>query len=102
MYGMQTKRGTTLNLTQRKWLAATALIIFALDYSSKELALNVLADGPIKVLGSFLQLKLVFNSGAAFSLASNATILLSTFAMIVAAAIFYYGRKVHLLNGLSH
>ena len=94
MYGMQTKRGTTLNLTQRKWLAATALIIFALDYSSKELALNVLADGPIKVLGSFLQLKLVFNSGAAFSLASNATILLSTFAMIVAAAIFYYGRKV--------
>ena len=94
MYGMQTKRGTTLNLTQRKWLAATAIIIFALDYSSKELALNVLADGPIKVLSSFLQLKLAFNSGAAFSLASDATILLSTFAMIVAAAIFYYGRKV--------
>ena len=94
MYGMQTKRGTTLNLIQRKWLAATALTIFVLDYSTKEIALNVLADGPIQVLGTFLQLKLAFNSGAAFSLASNATIFLSVFAMIVAATIFYYGRKV--------
>ena len=65
-----------------------------MDYLSKELALTYLADGPIKVVGSFLQLKLAFNSGAAFSFASNATIFLSSFAMVVAASIFYYGRKI--------
>jgi signal peptidase II len=41
-----------------------------------------------------LQLRLAFNSGAAFSLASNATIFLSAFALVVAASIFYYGRKI--------
>ncbi|MEY3177671.1 MAG: hypothetical protein RLZZ348_859, partial [Actinomycetota bacterium] len=40
MYGLQAKGGTTLNLIQRKWLAVTALIVFALDYSTKTLALN--------------------------------------------------------------
>jgi signal peptidase II len=65
-----------------------------LDYLSKELALIYLADGPIRVVSSFLQFKLAFNSGAAFSFASNATIFLSSFAMVVAASIFYYGRKI--------
>lgn len=53
-----------------------------------------LADGPVQVLGNILQFRLIFNSGAAFNLASNATIFLSTFGIIVAATIFYYGRKV--------
>jgi signal peptidase II len=65
-----------------------------LDYLSKELALIYLADGPIRVVSSFLQFKLAFNSGAAFSFASNATIFLSSFAMVVAASIFFYGRKI--------
>ena len=42
-----------------------------------------------------MQLRLTFNSGAAFSLASSGTIFLSSFAIIVSAAIFYYGRKVN-------
>lgn len=37
---------------------------------------------------------MTFNSGAAFNLASSGTIFLSTFAIIVTATIFYYGRKV--------
>jgi signal peptidase II len=95
MYGLQAKGGTTLNLIQRKWLAVTALIVFALDYSTKTLALNNLSTQPKQILGTFLQLRLTFNSGAAFSLASSGTIFLSSFAIIVSAAIFYYGRKVH-------
>ncbi len=95
MYGLQAKGGTTLNLIQRKWLAVTALIVFALDYSTKTLALNNLSAQPKQILGTFLQLRLTFNSGAAFSLASSGTIFLSSFAIIVSAAIFYYGRKVH-------
>ncbi|MFM8633103.1 MAG: signal peptidase II [Candidatus Nanopelagicus sp.] len=83
-----------MNLTQRRWLASVAFLVFALDYLTKTLAIEYLSSQSKQILGSFLQLKLVYNSGAAFSLASSGTIFLSTFAMIVAAAIFYYARKV--------
>ena len=75
-------------------MAVTALIIFALDYVTKTLAIEYLSSQPKQIIGSFLQLKLVFNSGAAVSIASSGTIFLSSFAMIVAASIFYYARKV--------
>jgi len=45
-------------------------------------------------LGSFLKLELVYNTGAAFSLATSKTILLSGFAIIVAALIFYFATKI--------
>ncbi|MFM8628067.1 MAG: signal peptidase II [Candidatus Nanopelagicus sp.] len=83
-----------MNLTQRRWLASVAFLVFAMDYLTKTLAIEYLSTQSKQILGSFLQLKLVYNSGAAFSLASSGTIFLSTFAMIVAAAIFYYARKV--------
>jgi signal peptidase II len=94
MYGLQTKRGTTLNLIQRKWLAVIALIVFALDYLTKLLAIHYLSDQPKNIIGSLLQFRLVYNSGAAFSFASSGTIFLSSFSIIVAAAIFYFGRTV--------
>jgi signal peptidase II len=75
-------------------LAVTAILVFALDYVTKTLALEYLSSQPKQIIGDFLQLKLVFNSGAAFSLASSGTIFLSSFAMIVAASIFYYAREV--------
>ena len=53
-----------------------------------------MSDEPKKVIGSILQFKLAFNSGAAFSLASSGTLFLSSFSIIVAATIFYFGRKV--------
>jgi signal peptidase II len=58
------------------------------------LAINYLSDEPKQIIGSLLQLRLVFNSGAAFNLASSGTIFLSSFAIIMAAVIFYYGRSV--------
>ena len=94
MYGLQTKRGTTLNLIQRKWLAAAALIVFALDYSTKQLAIHYLENEPKNIIGSLLQFRLIYNSGAAFSLASSGTIFLSSFSIITTAVIFYFGRKV--------
>ena len=45
-------------------------------------------------MGSFLKLELVYNTGAAFSLATSKTILLSGFAIIVAALIFYFAIKI--------
>lgn len=68
--------------------------MFLIDYSTKFLAIRYLSDGPIEIVGEILKLKLVFNSGAAFSLASSGTIFLSTFSIIMAAVIFYFSRKV--------
>lgn len=68
--------------------------MFALDYLTKTLAIEYLSSQPTQILGSLLQFKLVFNSGAAFSIASSGTIFLSSFSMLVAASIFYYARKV--------
>lgn len=65
-----------------------------LDYLSKSLAVAKLAGHPINILGSFLKLELVYNTGAAFSLATSKTILLSGFAIIVAALIFYFATKI--------
>jgi len=96
VYGLQAKRGTTLNLIQRKWLAVTALIVFAFDYFTKLLAIHHLSDEPKKVIGSILQFKLAFNSGAAFSLASSGTIFLSSFSIIVAATILFSTLAVKL------
>ncbi len=72
----------------------TALLVFLFDYVSKELAIEFLSDRSIDVIGKLLRFNLVFNSGAAFSLASNATIFLSVFAISIATVIFYYGRRV--------
>jgi len=58
------------------------------------LAINYLSDEPKQIIGSLLQLRLVFNSGAAFNLASSGTIFLSSFAIIMVGVIFFYGRSV--------
>ncbi|NBQ35167.1 MAG: signal peptidase II [Actinobacteria bacterium] len=79
---------------QRKQLAATALIVFAADYFTKLLAIKHLSNEPKQIIGSLLQLRLAFNSGAAFSLASSGTLFLSSFSIIIAAVIFYFARSV--------
>lgn len=75
-------------------MALVALTAFALDLISKTIALTYLADSPQRILGSFLQLDLTFNSGAAFNLANSRTIFLTLFAFVVAAFILYYGCKI--------
>ena len=94
MYGLQAKRGTTLNVVIRQKLALVAFSVFLFDFLSKSLAVAKLTDQPVNILGSFLKLELVYNTGAAFSLATSRTILLSAFAIIVAAAIFYFATKI--------
>ena len=49
---------------------------------------------PIKIIGSFFQLTFVRNSGAAFSLATNATLFLSLFGIIVLMAIIYFAPQI--------
>ena len=94
MYVLQAKRGTTLNVVIRQKLALLAFSVFLFDYLSKSLAVAKLTDHPVNILGSFLKLELTYNTGAAFSIATSKTILLSSLAIIVAGLIFYIATKV--------
>nr|WP_239539177.1 signal peptidase II [Arcanobacterium pluranimalium] len=69
-------------------------VIVVLDQISKIWAVDQLADGrEIKILGSWLSLKLTYNSGAAFSLGNGATWVFTLFAALVALAMPFILRK---------
>ena len=81
--------------THWKRLYAIAWAIWLLDFATKSWALNSLdSRKPVKLLGDFLQLTLLKNSGAAFSLAQGATVIFTIFAILVVAAIAYYSIKI--------
>ena len=81
--------------THWKRLYAIAWAIWLLDFATKSWALNSLdSRNPVKLLGDFLQLTLLKNSGAAFSLAQSATVIFTIFAILVVAAIAYYSIKI--------
>ena len=119
MHVLQTERGTTLsksapkNSHQRavKGLLIIALAIIVLDSASKSLALRTLSSNPKELIGSFLQLQLTSNSGAAFSLAQSSTIFLSLLSFLAIVAIYLFSKSINssvwgialgfLLGGIS-
>ena len=81
--------------THWKRLYTIAWAIWLLDFATKSWAINSLdSRNPVKVLGEFLQLTLLKNSGAAFSLAQGATIIFTFFAILVVGVIAYYSIKI--------
>jgi signal peptidase II len=81
----------------QKWrtLLSVAWLIWILDLATKAWAVSQLANRePVEILGSFFQLTFVRNPGAAFSFASNATLFLSLFGIIVALGIIYFAPKI--------
>ncbi|SDS09564.1 signal peptidase II [Microlunatus soli] len=105
---MQTARGTSITESTpsssrrrapSRWLfAAVALVGLALDFSTKQLAVAHLdpADPP-SLLGGLITLQLIRNSGAAFSLGENYTIVFTVLAM--AALLFVL---LVLLRRIAH
>jgi signal peptidase II len=104
---MQATRGTSLTSTDpgqarrsgasthRTVFAVVALAAYAVDLGSKLLAVRRLSPGdPVDVLGSWLRLDLVRNPGAAFSTGTSYTLLLSLIAVIAAATVIRYGRRL--------
>jgi signal peptidase II len=79
-------------------LAVTAFLVFLADYLTKIAAVKILIDEPIEIFGNFLKLQLVFNTGAAFSLATSATIFLSVFSMSTAAVILFFASRIDSLK----
>ena len=65
------------------WLIAWAILGYGLDLTTKELALHHLVPGePHEFLGGWLQLQLLFNPGAAFSLGENFTVVFACLGLV--------------------
>ncbi len=78
----------------RRLFIIIATTTFALDLLTKTWAENSLQfREPIRVIGDLLKFTYATNPGAAFNFATNATIVLSSLKLCVAAFILYYMSK---------
>ncbi|MEK6649124.1 MAG: signal peptidase II [Actinomycetota bacterium] len=73
----------------------SAWFVWLADVGSKTWALIYLEGRePVKIIGTFLQLALTKNSGAAFSFATNGTVFLTTFGLLVVVLIGFWTRRI--------
>ncbi|GAB39114.1 lipoprotein signal peptidase [Gordonia sputi NBRC 100414] len=76
-------------------LAGIALAVIALDVITKSLVVALLdPERPVHIIGDAVTLRLVRNSGAAFSMASGYTWVLTLIALAVVVVIFRFSRKL--------
>ena len=76
-------------------LALVALLVIGLDLAAKQLVLTNLGDGrSIRLLGGLLYLDLTRNSGAAFSIGTNLTVIFPIIAIAVIGFILYAARRL--------
>ena len=102
MHVMQTARGASLSDAdessprRRLWvLLGVAAVVIVIDQVTKHLAAASLADGhQVRLLDGLLTLRLVRNAGAAFGLASGATIIFSLVAVGVVVVVLRISRKL--------
>jgi signal peptidase II len=79
------------------WISVllSAWLIWLLDVGTKSWAVIYLeGKEPLKILGTFLQLSLTKNSGAAFNVATGGTVFLTTFGFLVLVVIGYWARRI--------
>jgi signal peptidase II len=75
--------------------AVVGLVVLGLDQLTKALVLRHLTPGePVDVIGTFLRFNLIRNPGAAFSLGSDFTPVISTIQILVAVAVVWYSRRL--------
>lgn len=77
-------------------LIAIAVVGYSLDQVTKWWAANALEPAqPREVLGGLLRFHLTFNPGAAFSIGTNATWVLTLIACAVIVATVFFARRLH-------
>ncbi len=87
--------GPTSTPDARRLFVVVALAAYALDLFTKILAVRHLTPyEPVDVIGPLLRLDLVRNAGAAFSTGTSYTALLSVIALIAAAVVIRFGRRL--------
>ncbi|MCM3923681.1 signal peptidase II, partial [Frankia sp. AiPs1] len=76
-------------------LTVAALAILLLDIVTKHIAVATLSDrDPVDIIPGVLDLRLTRNSGAAFSLAGGATVVLSLVALAVISVVVFTARRL--------
>jgi signal peptidase II len=76
-------------------LIATTLVVISVDQLSKYLVVrDVTENVPVTVISGVLQLRLIRNSGAAFSLATGSTWFFTVVAIVVSVVIVRISRKL--------
>jgi signal peptidase II len=80
------------SLVQR--LFSLACAIWALDFLTKNWAIAHLSSTPRPIIGEFLQLTLLRNPGAAFSMATGFTIIFTSISVGVAIFITRYAARI--------
>lgn len=76
-----------------------AVVVVALDAITKAIAVARLADRePVRLLDGLLTLRLIRNSGAAFSIGGNFTIVFTIVSLIVAAVILGVGFRTYCMS----
>jgi signal peptidase II len=74
---------------------SVAVLGYALDLTTKSLAVAKLSDGsPVRVVGHLLTLDLARNPGAAFSTGTSYTIVLSLVAIAAACLVLWFARRL--------
>ena len=72
-----------------------AAVALAVDQATKILAVRELTgQPPVEVIGTFFQLRLLRNPGAAFSTGATLTPFISVFALVVTVVVVHYARRV--------
>ncbi|HEY0470384.1 MAG TPA: signal peptidase II [Kribbella sp.] len=75
--------------------AAVGLVVLGLDQLTKALALHGLTPGePVNVIGSLLKFNLIRNPGAAFSLGTSYTPVISAIQIVVAVGVVWLSRRL--------
>lgn len=81
------------------WLLVIAAIVLAVDLGTKALVVAKMTPGePISIIGDVVRLTLIRNSGAAFSMATGMTWLLTLIAVAVVIGVIRIGRTLRSLS----
>lgn len=76
-------------------LAAAAIVVVGIDLLTKQLALTNLSDGSVtRILGGAVYFDLTRNSGAAFSIGANLTVVFPIITMVVLGGIIWLARRL--------
>lgn len=96
--GGRGKQGLNLRLLA----FAVAGVVVLVDQLTKWWALNALADGPIVVVDGFFQFRLTFNSGASFSMFTQAGPVIAIVAFgVIGLILFVLGDASHRIEAVS-
>ncbi|MEN8233534.1 MAG: signal peptidase II [Actinomycetota bacterium] len=95
-------RGGVSALSLRLFAVVIAVAIVIADQVTKAWALKALADGQIVVFDGFLNLRLVFNTGASFSLFAKGGVIIGVVVIGVVVMIFFALREAgHRLDAVA-